>query len=152
MSYDLGIKLRILYELVKNLPYIPEKPLSIAFSVNFNTFPGENVCVLGSIPEFGNWGLNGALFLGWNKGNIWKGERKIERDIRYFEFKFVVEEKNKIKFWQEGRNNTINLEEITKDRINKSGRYNNGEYVYNHENRTLLINYYWEYDDSGYDS
>ena len=54
MSYDLGIKLRILYELVKNLPYIPEKPLSIAFSVNFNTFPGENVCVLGSIPEFGN--------------------------------------------------------------------------------------------------
>ena len=53
---------------------IPKNPLkSIAFSVYFNSKFGENVCVLGSIPEFGNWSLNGALFLGWNKGNIWKG-------------------------------------------------------------------------------
>ena len=86
-----------------NLGLIPKKHLkSIAFSVDFNSLPGENVCVLGSIPEFGNWSLNGALFLGWNNGNIWKGERKIERDINYFEFKFVIEEKNKIKWWQEG--------------------------------------------------
>ena len=50
------------------------------------------------------------------------------------------------------RNNKIDLEIITKDGINKSGRYNNGSYVYNHENGTLLINYYWEDYDSGYDS
>ena len=132
---------------------IRKKPLkSIAFSVDFNSIPGETVCVLGSIPEFGNWSLNGALFLGWNKGNIWKGERKIERDIKYFEFKFVIEEKNKIKWWQEGGNNKINLEEITKDGINKSGRYNNGRYEYNHENGTLLVEYYWPDYDSGYDS
>ena len=92
--------------------------------------------------------------MGWNEGNIWKGERKIERDINYFEFKFVLEKYNKIIYWQEGGNNAINLEEITRDRINKSGRYNHGEYVYNHENRTLLINYNWNdyYYDSGYDS
>ena len=42
--------------------FVPERPLkSIAFNVKFNSRPGENVWVLGSIPEFGNWGLNGAL-------------------------------------------------------------------------------------------
>ena len=62
---------------------IRKNPLkSIAFSVDFYSIPGENVWVLGSIPEFGNWGLNGALSLGWNRGGIWKGERKIERDIK----------------------------------------------------------------------
>ena len=135
---------------------IRKNPLkSIAFSVYFNSKFGENVCVLGSIPEFGNWSLNGALFLGWNKGNIWKGERKIERDINYFEFKFVIVEKNKIKWWQKaGGNNKINLEEITKDGINKSGiynRYNDGRYEYNHENGTLLLEYYWPVYDSDYD-
>ena len=51
---------------------------SIAFSVDFYSIPGENVWVVGSIPEFGNWGLNGALSLDWNRGGIWKGVRKIE--------------------------------------------------------------------------
>ena len=125
---------------------------SIAFSVDFNSIPGENVWVVGSIPEFGNWGLNGALSLDWNRGGIWKGVRKIERDINYFEFKFVIEKWGKIKQWQEGGNNRINLEEITKDGISKSGKYNNGRYEYNHGNGTLLIEYYWQYDDSDYDS
>ena len=36
--------------------FVPERPLkSIAFNVKFNSRPGENVWVLGSIPEFGNW-------------------------------------------------------------------------------------------------
>ena len=90
--------------------------------------------------------------MGWNEGNIWNGERTIERDINYFEFKFVVEQNGKIKFWQEGRNNTINLDEITRSGVNKSGRYNNGGYFYNHENRTLLIDYFWDDDDSDYSS
>ena len=162
LSKHIDEKLDILYNMITKGPYIVnpsisirKNPLkSIAFSVDFYSIPGENIWVLGSIPEFGNWGLNGALSLGWNRGGIWKGERKIERDINYFEFKFVLEKYNKIIYWQEGGNNAINLEEITRDRINKSGRYNHGEYVYNHENRTLLINYNWNdyYYDSGYDS
>ena len=106
LSKHIDEKLDILYNMITKGPYIVnpsisirKNPLkSIAFSVDFYSIPGENVWVLGSIPEFGNWGLNGALSLGWNRGGIWKGERKIERDINYFEFKFVIEEKKKIKF------------------------------------------------------
>ena len=160
LSKHIDEKLDILYNMITKGPYIVnpsisirKNPLkSIAFSVDFYSIPGENVWVLGSIPEFGNWGLNGALSLGWNRGGIWKGERKIERDINYFEFKFVIEEKNKIKWWQEEENNKINLEQITKDGINKSGSYNNGNYKYNHENETLFVDYYWPDYDSGYDS
>ena len=46
----------------------------------------------------------------------------------------------------------INLDEITRSGVNKSGRYNNGGYFYNHENRTLLIDYFWDDDDSDYSS
>ena len=160
LSKHIDEKLEFYYNMITKGPYIVnpsisirKNPLkSIAFSVDFYSIPGENVWVLGSIPEFGNWGLNGACKLHWNKGHIWKGERIIERDIDYFEFKFVIEKWGKIKWWQEGENNKINLEEITKDGINKSGRYNNGRYEYNHENATLLVKYYWPDDDSGYDS
>ena len=93
---------------INNISF-PKYPLkSIVFRIVFDSKFGENVCILGSIPELGLWNLIGALFLKWNEGNIWNGERTIERDINYFEFKFVVEQNGKIKFWQEGRNNTIN--------------------------------------------
>ena len=149
--------LMVLYELYKVYRGVTIKNSlkSIKFSVYCATRPGQEVWVLGSIPEFGNWGLNGACKLHWNKGHIWKGERIIGRDIDYFEFKFVIEKKGKIEWWQEGGNNKINLKNITKDGKNKSGMYNyynNSRYTYNHENGTLLIEYDWPDDDPGYDS
>ena len=129
---------------INNISF-PKYPLkSIVFRIVFDSKFGENVCILGSIPELGLWNLNGALFLKWNEGNIWNGEIKIERNLNYFEFKYAIEENNKIKIWQPGENNKINFEElIGKFGINNYGKYNNVEFVYILEKGTLLINFCW---------
>ena len=125
----------------------PIKINKIIFSVNYNSKFGEEVAILGSLAKFGLWELSGALPLKWNEGNIWTGEIIVEdEDWRNFEFKFIVVEKGKIKFWESGENNIINFDELIKNILsNKIGRYNKYKYEYNKNDETLSIKCHWHY-------
>ena len=71
------------------------------------------MAILGSIPLLGFWKLEGKFKLKWNEGNIWTGEIDMNKDnMKYFEFKFVIIEKNNIKLWENGNNNIFDLEDI----------------------------------------
>ena len=65
-------------------------------------------------------------------------------DIQNFEFKFVVVEKEKIKYWESGENNIFNHEElinsIRKNKIGSSSKY---KYEYNERNNSLFIKSNW---------
>ena len=75
--------------------------------IQYNTNFGEEVAILGSIPLLGFWKLEGKFKLKWNEGNIWTGEIDMNKDnMKYFEFKIVIIEKNNIKLWENG-NNTV---------------------------------------------
>ena len=119
----------------------------IFFSVNYNSKFGEEVAILGSLAKFGLWELSGALPLKWNEGNIWTGEINVEdEDWQNFEFKFIVVENGKIKFWESGENNIINFDELIKNILsNKIGRYNKYKYEYNKTDETLSIKCHWHY-------
>ena len=119
----------------------------IIFSVNYNSKFGEEVAILGSLAKFGLWELSGALPLKWNEGNIWTGEINVEdEDWQNFEFKFIVVENGKIKFWERGENNIINFDELIKNILsNKIGRYNKYKYEYNKTDETLSIKCHWHY-------
>ena len=117
----------------------------IIFSINYNSFFGEEVAILGSLSKLGSWELNGALKLKWSEGNVWIGEINIEDDDwENIEFKFIVIEKGKIKRWEQGENNLINFDELIKNILsNKVGRYNKYKYEYNKNEETLSIKCHW---------
>ena len=130
-------------EKIENLVVFPLNKM--IFSINYNTFYGEEVCILGSSPKLGIWKLSGALHLKWNKGNVWKGEINIEvDDLQDFEFKFVIVEKGKIKYWESGDNNIVNFTGLINAFQNyKKGKYSKYEYEYNPLEGCLLLKCHW---------
>jgi len=62
---------------------------SIHFSVNYETVVGENVCVLGSIPELGNWKTFKAHMV-WTEGHIWKTVHPVVTTEPMFRYKYAL--------------------------------------------------------------
>lgn len=118
----------------------------IIFSIVYNSIFGEEVCILGSVPKLGLWKSSEALHLRWHSGNIWKGEINLQvDDLKDFEFKFVIIEKGKIKYWESGNNNIVNFTALINEfQFNKKGRYDKYEYDYNVNEGSLLIKCNWK--------
>lgn len=58
----------------------------IKFSIVYNTSPGEDVYVIGSIPELGNWNVQNAKKLQWSEGNNWNLELRLKKVNRVRKF------------------------------------------------------------------
>ena len=91
----------------------PFKIERIFFQIKYDTKFGEDISVIGSIYELGNWESNRALKMSWNDGNIWKGELYSgSNNISEFEYKFILVCGGQIKKWEEGSNRKFNLLQI----------------------------------------
>ena len=103
------------------------------------------MAILGSIPLLGFWKLEGKFKLKWNEGNIWTGEIDMNKDnMKYFEFKFVIIEKNNIKLWENGNNNIFGYEDIIKNvQKNRIGKYNKYTYEYDKNEKLLILKCNW---------
>lgn len=87
----------------------------IIFQIKYDTKLGEDLAVIGSINELGNWKPYNALKMGWNEGNIWKTELFInDKTILDFEYKFILICGGSVKRWEEGYNRKFNFSEIKK--------------------------------------
>ena len=117
----------------------------IKFNIQYNTNFGEEVAILGSIPLLGFWKLEGKFKLKWNEGNIWTGEIDMNKDnLKYFEFKFVIIEKNNIKLWESGNNNIFDLEDIINNvQKNRIGKYDKYTYEYDKNEKLLILKCNW---------
>jgi len=85
----------------------------ITFQMKYNTQPGEDLGVIGSIPELGSWDQNRALRMNWNDGNIWKAT--INYDFgreKEFEFKFIFIENGRVKKWEDGNNRKLGFSQL----------------------------------------
>ena len=85
----------------------------ITFQMNYNTKPGEDLGVIGSVSELGNWDQNRALRMSWNDGNIWKASinYNFERE-KEFEFKFIFIENGRVKRWEDGNNRKLGFNQL----------------------------------------
>ena len=120
----------------------------IVFQMKYNTRPGEDLGVIGSINELGMWDQNRALRLGWNDGNIWK--TKINYNLgrnSSFEFKFIFIANGRVKQWEDGNNRKLVYEQL-KDIIEpniKEGylmefkNINGNNIIYNYKDCTLTV-------------
>lgn len=124
----------------------------IVFQMKFNTLPGEDLGVIGSIEELGMWDQNKALKLSWNSGNIWK--TKINYNFtraNSFEFKYIFISNGRVKQWEDGSNRKLNyeqLKEIIEPNI-KEGylvefkNINGNNIIYNYKDCTLTVSCDW---------
>ena len=122
---------------IKENEYIINK---IIFYIRYDSNYGDNIGVLGSIEQLGNWSEDKILYLKWNNGNIWKGDIDITNlFINKFEFKFIKRHDGII-YWEKGFNNVVDLKEINGElKYHKKGRYNKYEYNYNINNFEIIL-------------
>jgi len=59
-------------------------------SVKYNTIPGQEVHVIGNIPELGNWKDEKVCKLQWTEGHIWKTIKPITTSKKFFQYKYIL--------------------------------------------------------------
>ena len=118
----------------------------IIFSIKYNTIFGEEVGILGSIPNLGNWNQTGIFYLKWNNGNIWTGEIPIETNPPMdFEFKFVISSNRNVKTWESGDNNKVYFDKLLNEiKYKKNGYFNKYEYRYDSREGGLYLKCKWD--------
>jgi hypothetical protein len=62
--------------------------VAVSFTVSVETYPGQNVVVVGSDASLGGWDATKGLRLGY-EGGQWKGKADIKS--AQFEYKYVIE-------------------------------------------------------------
>ena len=124
----------------------------IIFQMKYNTQPGEDLGVIGSIPELGTWDQNRALRMNWNDGNIWKAcinyDFGREKEI---EFKYIFIENGRVKRWEDGNNRKLEyskLKDLIESNIKEqfNVKFNNIEgkdIIYEHKEGILTIICNW---------
>jgi len=85
----------------------------ITFQMKYNTQPGEDLGVIGSISELGSWDQNRALRMNWNDGNIWKASINYDFNReKEFEFKYIFIENGRVKRWEDGNNRKLEFTQL----------------------------------------
>ena len=120
----------------------------IVFQMKYNTLPGEDLGVIGSIEELGMWDQNKALKLVWNSGNVWKTKINFNFSrTNSFEFKFIFISNGRVKQWEDGSNRKLiyeQLREMVEPNI-KEGylvelkNVNGNNIIYNHKDNSLTV-------------
>ena len=124
----------------------------IIFQMKYNTQPGEDLGVIGSIVELGTWEQNRALRMSWNEGNIWKAciNYNFERE-KEFEFKFIFIQNGLVKKWEDGNNRKLGfsqLKDIIEPNIKEEffvefKNIDNKDIIYDHKEGIITIVCCW---------
>ena len=116
----------------------------ITFYIEHITSYGNEVGISGSLPSLGSWNEKKILHLKWTEGNEWVGSINILDNISEFEFKLVVLKHDRVKKWESGPNNKINLAVLSNQiRIQENGKYTKFSYEYNIDTEKLNLIYNW---------
>jgi hypothetical protein len=124
----------------------------IIFNFKYNSNYGDNIGILGSNEQLGNWCQDKILYLKWNYGNIWSNSINVgDSKLDNFEFKYVISHEGTI-YWEKGYNYLVDFEGIIDEiQYHKKGRFNKYEYAYKKENSELILHCKWngwEWDDN----
>lgn len=139
----------------KSKEFIVDK---IIFQMQYQTNFGENLSVLGSISELGEWNQSGALRMNWNEGHVWKGIIEYRPEfIVSIEYKYIFLKDGEVKQWEDGNNRKFSWKEIKEmfEPLVKRGNRNtvfeahkkSEKYIYDSDNHTLTIDCRWNEKD-----
>ena len=116
----------------------------IKFEFKYNSNYGDNIGILGSTDQLGNWCQDKILFLKWNYGNIWSNSIDVDNyNLENFEFKFVISHDGTI-YWEKGYNYLVDFEALIDEiKYYKKGRFNKYEYIYKKHSSELILQCKW---------
>ena len=127
-----------------NNDYNDHKINKILFYFKYNSNYGDNIGVLGSTDQLGNWCQDKILYLKWNYGNIWCNYIDVDNsNLENFEFKFIICHDGII-YWEKGYNYLVDFDSLIEEiKYHKKGRFNKYEYVYKIEDSELILQCKW---------
>ena len=95
--------------------------ITFLFKIKYETYPGEEICILGDSPDFGNW-KNPKFKLRWSEGHIWQANYQMPIISNNIKFKFVCHSNNYDK-WEEGENRLLSPKNLKGLERTKEGKY-----------------------------
>lgn len=120
----------------------------IIFEMKYQTQMGQELGVIGSFDQLGNWNQDKALKMKWNEGNIWMIE--VPYNGMDFEFKFIFIVNNKVIKWESDENRKFefnNIKNLVEKELkgNDSVLINNNKtsYFYDSRNNSIKIISVW---------
>ena len=116
----------------------------IKFEFKYDSNYGDNIGVLGSNDQLGNWSQDKILYLKWNYGNSWTNSIDVDNyNLENFEFKFVIYHEGTI-YWEKGYNYLVDFEALIDEiKYYKKGRFNKYEYIYKKYSSELILQCKW---------
>mmetsp|Transcript_115344 Transcript_115344/g.331064 ORF Transcript_115344/g.331064 Transcript_115344/m.331064 type:complete len:189 (+) Transcript_115344:58-624(+) len=81
----------------------------IEFSVQYNTSFGQEMRIIGSCPELGEWDVERSLPMMWTEGNIWVAKLALPRQAQRIEYKYIVREGPSKVRWESGNNHVVEV-------------------------------------------
>ena len=116
----------------------------IKFEFKYDSNYGDNIGILGSTEQLGNWCQDKILFLNWNYGNIWSNSIDVDNyNLENFEFKFIISHDGTI-YWEKGYNYLVDFEALIDEiKYYKKGRFNKYEYIYKKDSSELILKCKW---------
>lgn len=86
---------------------------SLTLKVHYKTQYGQELAVVGSIPQLGSWDTKRAFRMKWTEGHYWVAENirinEGEGDATFFMYKYALYSKGKHKFFERGFNRIADL-------------------------------------------
>ena len=88
----------------------PQNGVTVTFTVNgYTTQWGQNMYVVGNVPELGNWNPANAVPLNWVNSNSWSGPATFTSSAgQSIQFKFIVRQGGTT-IWEGGSNRTYSV-------------------------------------------
>ena len=86
--------------------------MKIQFNIQYNTSPGQNVCICGSLDAIGNWSSSDALYMHYSPGGQWSIEIEIPKKTEHFAYKYVIVNNDGHAIWEWGQARKFNVSEL----------------------------------------
>lgn len=86
----------------------PSSSRLVELAVEYTTVPGENLFVVGSAVELGEWNVKRSVPMQWTAGNIWTAKVNLIPSTGRVEYKYVVGSEQET-IWEDGPNHVLEV-------------------------------------------
>eukprot|EP01056_Protomagalhaensia_sp_Gyna25_P003126 Protomagalhaensia_sp_Gyna_25__3125@NODE_2860_length_853_cov_41_343980_g2389_i0_p1_GENE_NODE_2860_length_853_cov_41_343980_g2389_i0NODE_2860_length_853_cov_41_343980_g2389_i0_p1_ORF_typecomplete_len180_score29_48CBM_20/PF00686_19/9_3e23PIGL/PF02585_17/0_23_NODE_2860_length_853_cov_41_343980_g2389_i0231770 len=108
----------------------PDGKKTVSFLVNFATYFGQELYIIGSTPELGEWSPDKAAKMIWSEGNNWRCDIAFTQQPRgdhIVQYKYLVKDDRGNTNWEWGLNHELDLNLIKGRRHLCSDKWGGGQ-------------------------